>query len=66
LSLINDRDRKVTPVFDQAMLDHALLNFHPLTNDATTTIASADLLRFVAACGHQPLILRFPLRANAV
>lgn len=56
-ALINDRERQVTPVLDKTMLDHAQLNFHPLVNTRTTTIASGDLLRFVEACGHQPLVL---------
>ena len=65
-ALINDRDAKVVPVLDQAMLDHDVLNFHPLVNTATTAIASADLIRFVRACGHAPLILRFPQAVRAV
>jgi Ala-tRNA(Pro) deacylase len=61
-ALINDRDHSVTPLLDEAMLEFATLSFHPLVNTATTTIASADLVRFVKACGHNPLILRFPRR----
>ena len=56
-ALINDRGRRVQPLLDRAMLDHELLNFHPLTNAATTTIAAADLPRFIEACGHAPRIL---------
>jgi Ala-tRNA(Pro) deacylase len=33
------------------------LNYHPLTNTATTAIAPNDLLRFIEACGHAPRIL---------
>ena len=33
------------------------LNYHPLTNRATTAIAPGDLLRFIAACGHAPAIV---------
>lgn len=55
--LINDTERRVTVVLDKAMLDHDPLNYHPLTNEATTAIASADLLRFIGACGHEPVIL---------
>jgi Ala-tRNA(Pro) deacylase len=54
-ALVNDGARRVTPVLDRAMLDHDPLNYHPLTNDRTTAIASADLLRFIAACGHRPV-----------
>jgi Ala-tRNA(Pro) deacylase len=56
-ALINDRDHRVQPLLDQAMLAHDELNFHPLTNRATTTIAAADLPRFLAACGHQPRVI---------
>jgi Ala-tRNA(Pro) deacylase len=56
-ALINDRERRVQPLLDRAMLNCALLNYHPLTNAATTTIAAADLPRFIAACGHEPRVL---------
>jgi Ala-tRNA(Pro) deacylase len=56
-ALINDRDRRVNVVLDEAMLRHDLLNYHPLSNDATTSIARDDLLRFIRACGHEPRIL---------
>ena len=55
-ALINDRTHRVTPVFDAAMLDRPLLNFHPLVNTMTTSIARDDLLRFTGATGHTPLI----------
>jgi Ala-tRNA(Pro) deacylase len=56
-ALVNDADRRVTVVLDKAMLDHDPLNYHPLENDRTTTISPADLLRFIAACGHRPRIV---------
>jgi Ala-tRNA(Pro) deacylase len=56
-ALVNDVGRCVTPVLDAAMLDHDPLNYHPLANDRTTAIAPADLLRFIAACGHEPRII---------
>lgn len=55
-SLINDLDNRVTPVFDTAMMERPLLNFHPLVNTMTTSIARDDLLTFAAATGHSPLI----------
>ncbi|WP_029058094.1 prolyl-tRNA synthetase associated domain-containing protein [Stappia stellulata] len=52
-ALINDREaQRVTPVLDAAMMAVDPLNYHPLQNTATTTIAADDLKRFVAACGH--------------
>jgi len=52
--LINDRQQRVQVVLERAMLEHEPLNYHPLVNDRTTAIAPADLLRFIAACGHTP------------
>ena len=51
-ALVNDVDRRVTPVLDAAMLEHNPLNYHPLANDRTTAVAPADLLRFIDTCGH--------------
>ncbi len=56
-ALINDPECKVNVVLDGAMLAHRQVNFHPLVNTMTTTITFPDLLRFVAACGHQPQTL---------
>ena len=59
-ALVNDTAHRVTPVLDRAMLDHDPLNYHPLANDRTTAIGPADLLRFIAACGHRPRIVDLP------
>jgi Ala-tRNA(Pro) deacylase len=56
-ALVNDGERLITPVLDAAMLEHDPLNYHPLINDRTTAIAPADLLRFIAACGHAPHVV---------
>jgi Ala-tRNA(Pro) deacylase len=64
-ALANDADRRVTVVLDRGMLDHDPLNYHPLENDRTTAIAPADLLRFIAACGHLPRIVGFDAVAPA-
>lgn len=55
--VINDPEGLVTVVVDAAMLDHEILNFHPLENTATTSIRREDFLRFLAAVGHEPLIV---------
>ena len=55
-ALINDRERRVTPILDAAMMAHEVLNYHPLVNTMTTSIRAADLLKFAAATGHSPLI----------
>ena len=56
-ALINDTETQVQVVLDAEMMACDPLNFHPLENTATTTIRSADLERFIRACGHEPLIL---------
>jgi Ala-tRNA(Pro) deacylase len=56
-ALVNDVEHRVSPVLDAAMLDHNLLNYHPLANDRTTSISPDGLLRFIAACGHAPRIV---------
>ena len=43
----------------EEMMARDLLNYHPLTNEATTSIAAKDLLRFMAATGHRPEIVDF-------
>lgn len=63
-ALINDREQRVRVVLDEAMLAFDPLNFHPLRNDRTTAIAPRDLLAFVRACGHDPVILPLPERAG--
>ncbi len=56
LALINSR-RQGPVVVDQALMDFAEVNCHPLENTATTRLATQDLIRFIAACGHEPLIV---------
>ena len=48
-ALINDRAKAVRLVLDQALLDHQQVNFHPLSNEATTTVSREGLLGFLAA-----------------
>ena len=56
---INDAEGRVTVVLDSGLLDHDPLNFHPLTNAATTAIAPGDLVTFLRAVGHEPRIVDF-------
>jgi Ala-tRNA(Pro) deacylase len=53
---INDTAGRVTVVLDAAMMEHSVLNFHPLVNTGTTTIARDGLLKFLEATGHPPRI----------
>ena len=58
-ALVNDRERRVRVVLQEEMLAHDPLNYHPLLNDRTTAIGAEDLLRFIRAGGHEPLIVPF-------
>jgi Ala-tRNA(Pro) deacylase len=60
-ALINDRERRVRVALDKALLGEEPVNYHPLDNAATTQIQPADLLRFIAACGHVPQMLDFEI-----
>jgi Ala-tRNA(Pro) deacylase len=59
LALINDAGRKVRFVLDRALAEAPSVNFHPLTNTATTTIGQAGLRRFLEAVGVTPLVVDF-------
>jgi Ala-tRNA(Pro) deacylase len=48
-ALINDRARRVKLVLDAALLQPEPVNFHPLTNTATTAISQAGLRAFLKA-----------------
>jgi Ala-tRNA(Pro) deacylase len=57
--LINDTDGRVTIVLDEGLFAHDPVNFHPLSNDATTAISPSDMLKFIRATGHEPICIAF-------
>ena len=59
LGLINDPDQRVTFALDKALWDAAVVNFHPLTNTATTALAQADFRRFLELIGREPVVVDF-------
>lgn len=59
---MNDTDGRVTVVLDSAMMEHKTLNFHPLLNTMTTSIAAEDLRKFLESTGHLPRIERVSAR----
>ena len=54
---MNDSEQRVSVVLDATMMQHETLNYHPLVNTMTTSIARADLVRFLEATGHPPRIV---------
>lgn len=59
LAVINDVTGAVRVVLDRGLLEDPPVNFHPLDNRMTTSLAPEDLLRFLEAEGHPPLVLDF-------
>jgi Ala-tRNA(Pro) deacylase len=55
---INDTGCRVTVVLDTPMMEFEMLNYHPLVNTMTTSIARNDLVKFLESTGHVPRIER--------
>ena len=54
---MNDTAGIVTMVLARAVLEAEPVNAHPLHNEATAAIAGDDLLRFLDACQHPPVMI---------
>jgi Ala-tRNA(Pro) deacylase len=59
LALINDPEARVTFVLDRALWDAEIVNFHPLTNAATTAMAQGEFRRFLEFLERQPIVVDF-------
>ncbi|MGZ9113929.1 MAG: prolyl-tRNA synthetase associated domain-containing protein [Brevundimonas sp.] len=59
LGLINDTEQRVTFVLDQVLWDAGIVNFHPLTNTATTALEQEAFRRFLSLIGREPMIVDF-------
>jgi len=58
-AMVNDPEHRVTFVLDRALAQAEQVNFHPLTNTATTTMSQAGLRKFFAALGISPVVVDF-------
>ena len=56
-AVMNDESREVAVFLDASLAAMEYANFHPLTNEATITIALADLMRFFRHTQHDVVIL---------
>jgi len=56
-AVINDEGGEVTVVLERGLLGTNPLHFHPLDNGQTTAISPKDLLRFLEATGHPPVLV---------
>jgi Ala-tRNA(Pro) deacylase len=55
--VINDKSHKVRVALDREIFNMEPLNFHPLDNAMTTSVSGENLIRFLEAEGHAPLII---------
>jgi Ala-tRNA(Pro) deacylase len=58
---MHDREKQVKVVLDAPMMAHERLNFHPLINTLTTTLAAQDLIRFLELTEHTPLVTQLSI-----
>ena len=63
-ALINDGEHRVRFVLDRALAQAEIVNFHPLTNTATTAVSGDGFRRFLEAVGVAPLIVDFEAMAT--
>lgn len=59
LGLINDTQHQVRFVIDRRLWDADIVNFHPLTNTATTALTQAAFRRVLALLDREPLVVDF-------
>jgi Ala-tRNA(Pro) deacylase len=59
LALINDPEHRVRFVLDRTLAEAETVNFHPLTNTATTALSRQGFRRFLSAIGVEPLVVDF-------
>lgn len=55
---MNDKDKNVKVIIDAPLLEHEVINCHPLINKMTTSIKRDDLLRFLTHFEHEPLTIQ--------
>ncbi len=59
LGLAHDTNHATTVVLDAKIMHDEQLNFHPLINTQSVGLRPSELLRFIAATGHEYLITQF-------
>ena len=62
-ALINDLERQATFELDARLAQAERVNFHPLTNTATTGVSQAGFARFLQALGIAPMVVDFAAMA---
>lgn len=59
LALVNDPEHKVRFILDNVLAEADIVNFHPLTNRATTALGQADFRTFLSSLGRELVVVDF-------
>lgn len=59
LALINDPEHKVKFLLDKTLAEAAIVNFHPLTNTATTALTQSDFRAFLTSLDRELIVVDF-------
>lgn len=62
LALVNDKAGLVTFILEKRLLEHEIINVHPLVNSRTTALKREELLAYIAATGHAVQAMELPHR----
>ena len=60
LELMFDTDNHIQLVIDSSLDSDTFICAHPGLSTSTLRLSRADLLRFVSACGHEPIYVSLP------
>ena len=60
LELLFDRGGKVQLVIDKPLMEDEFISAHPGLSTSTLRLRREDLLRYVRACGHEPIVVDLP------
>ncbi len=60
LELLFDTDKQVQLVIDRPLLTDEHISAHPGLSVSTLRLTREDLLRYVTACGHEPIYVDLP------
>lgn len=54
-----NNDPVLNIILDQDIMNHTLIHFHPLHNEATLALSPLDLLKFIAHLNYEPVFYGF-------
>ena len=60
LEVLFDRDNKIQLVIDKPLMAEEYISGHPGLSTSTLKLRREDLLRYVRACGHEPVVVDLP------